>query len=145
MQAADLSPRRPRTACARCCTRSPPTRTCARRSRPAGWSRSREAGGWPIGEFVAPSRASRRRAKKDGHEGAREAVQARRRSGSARRRERREREAARKREEAERRKLERRLTAAREQADEAKQRLEAAQEAYESATHEVARIEEQLS
>ena len=43
------------------------------------------------------------------------------------------------------RKLERRLKTARDAAEEAKRRFDAAREAYEDATHEVARIEEQLS
>jgi hypothetical protein len=100
-----------------------------------------EAGGWPTGEFTAvPRKAPAKKAvpKREAKPSKRD--QDRERKAA----ERREREAARKREEAERRKLERRLKAARDAADEAKRRLEAAQEAYESATHEVARIEEQL-
>jgi hypothetical protein len=102
-----------------------------------------ESGGWPTGEFTAVPRKSP--PKKKQQRPARPAKPSKREQERERKAaERREREATRKREEAERRKWERRLKAAREQADEAKRRLEAAQEAYESATHEVARIEEQL-
>ena len=102
-----------------------------------------EAGGWPT------RRVHRRPAQVAAAQEGRQEGPARSRPSASQEREhkaaqRREREAAHKREEAERRKWERRLKAAREQAEEAKRRLEAAQEAYESATHEVARIEEQL-
>jgi hypothetical protein len=97
-----------------------------------------EAGGWPTGEFTAVPRKAPAKSKKPAKPAKRD--QERERKAE----ERREREAARKREEAERRKWERRLKAAREQAEEAKRRLDAAREAYEAATHEVARIEEQL-
>ncbi len=99
-----------------------------------------ESSGWPTGEFTAvPRRAPAKRLP------ARNAKPSKRDQERERKAtERREREAARKREEAERRKLERRLKTARDHAEEAKRRLDAAQEAYEDATHEVARIEEQL-
>jgi len=102
-----------------------------------------ESGGWPTGEFTAvPRRSPAKKKTKTAEAPAKPSKRDQERERKAA--ERREREAARKREEAERRKWERRLQAAREQADEAKRRLEAAREAYESATHEVARIEEQL-
>jgi hypothetical protein len=110
-------------------------------------------GAWPVGAFVAPPSPS---ASKEGGTKAgggrkapakREAPAARRKREEKERRaaERARKEAERKREEAERRKLERRLATAREEADAAKQRLDMAQDAYERATHEVARIEEQLN
>jgi hypothetical protein len=101
-----------------------------------------EPGGWPTGEFTAvPSKSPpRKKAKAAPPAKPSKRDQERERKAAQRR----EAEAARKREEAERRKWERRLKTAREQAEEAKRRLEAAREAYESATHEVARIEEQL-
>ena len=110
-----------------------------------------DGGAWPSGAFEAPAStpalkagtkeraAPKARPKRDPAE--RRRREAREREAA----ERREREAARKREEAERRRLERRLDTARAAVDDARNRLEAAQEAYESATHEVARIEEQLS
>jgi hypothetical protein len=103
-------------------------------------------GAWPEGAFVAAPR-ERRPAKQKAAGKPKESVAERRKREAAERKaaERAKREAERQREEAERRKLERRLRAARDAADEAKRRLEAAQEAYEDATHEVARIEEQLS
>jgi hypothetical protein len=99
-------------------------------------------GAWPEGAFVAAPRKPAKKEKK-----AKESAAERRKRETAERKaaERAKKEAERAREEAERRKLERRLRAARDAADEAKRRLEAAQEAYEDATHEVARIEEQLS
>ena len=110
-------------------------------------------GAWPVGAFVAPaaSTAASNEGTKEG--GARKAPAKRESAAAKRKREEKERkavdrarkEAERKREEAERRKLERRLAAARDAADEAKQRLDMARDAYERATHEVARIEEQLS
>jgi hypothetical protein len=109
-------------------------------------------GAWPVGAFVAPpSTAASRGGTKRG--GAREAPAKRESAAARRKREEKERKAAerarkeaeRQREDAERRKLERRLATAREEADAAKQRLDMARDAYESATHEVARIEEQLS
>jgi len=109
-------------------------------------------GAWPVGAFVArPSAPASRESAKAG--GARKAPEKRESAAAKRTREEKERKAAerarkeaeRKREEAERRKLERRLAAARDAADEAKQRLDMARDAYERATHEVARIEEQLS
>jgi len=110
-------------------------------------------GGWPLGDVVAPASTP---ASKEGPEegGEVRAARPKQRDAEARRKreqrdreaaERREREAAERREEAERRKLERRLKAARAAAEDARTRLEAAREAYESATHEVARIEEQHS
>jgi len=106
-------------------------------------------GAWPSGGVVAPASTPASRGGTKGGRGSSKARGAARpdREAEARREaaERLEREAARKREEAERRKLERRLRAARGAADDARNRLEAARDAYESATHEVARIEEQLS
>ena len=109
-------------------------------------------GAWPVGAFVAPASTS---ASKGGTKRAapRKAPEKRESAAAKRKREEKERKAAerarkeaeRQREEAERRKLERRLAAAREEADAAKQRLDMAKDAYERATHEVARIEEQLS
>jgi hypothetical protein len=106
-----------------------------------------EPGGWPTGEFTAvprrsPAKEKTTTAKTKTKEPAKPSKRDQERERKAAQR--REREAARKREEAERRKWERRLQTAREQAEAAKRRLEAAREAYESATHEVARIEEQL-
>ena len=104
-----------------------------------------EAGGaWPEGAFVAAPRE--RKAKPARKSAPKESAAERRKRETAERKaaERAKREAERQRADAERRKLERRLRAARDAADEAKRRLEAAQEAYEAATHEVARIEEQL-
>lgn len=109
-------------------------------------------GAWPSGAFVAPaSTPASREGTKAG--GARRAPAEREPAAERRKREARERKAAerarkeaeRRREEAERRKLERRLAAARDAADEAQQRLDMARDAYERATHEVARIEEQLT
>ena len=111
-------------------------------------------GAWPSGAFVAP--ASGTAASKDEGEkagGGRKAPAKREPAAARRKREAKERksaerarkEAERKREEAERRKLERRLATARDEADAAKQRLDMARDAYERATHEVARIEEQLT
>ena len=111
-------------------------------------------GAWPVGAFVAP--ASGTAASKGGGtkaDGARKAPAKRESAAAKRKREEKEqraaerarKEAQRAREEAERRKLERRLAAARDAADEAKQRLDMARDAYERATHEVARIEEQLN
>jgi hypothetical protein len=102
-------------------------------------------GAWPEGAFVAAPRKSAPKKQKEAKP--KESAAARRKREAAQRKaaERAKREAQRAREEAERRKLERRLRAARDAADEAKRRLEAAHEAYEDATHEVARIEEQLS
>ncbi len=111
-------------------------------------------GAWPVGAFVAPASetaASKEKGAKAG--GGRKAPASREPAAARRKREEKERKAAerarkeaeRKREEAERRKLERRLAAARDAADEAKQRLDMARDAYERATHEVARIEEQLN
>jgi len=109
-------------------------------------------GAWPVSGFVAPaSTPASREGTKGG--GARKPPAKREPAAARRKREEKERRAAerarkeaeRKREEAERRKLERRLAAARDAADEAKQRLEMARDAYERATHEVARIEEQLT
>jgi hypothetical protein len=109
-------------------------------------------GAWPSGAFVAPASTPALKGGTKG-EGASKARGGRRDAAERRRREarereaaeRREREAAQKRQEAERRRLERRLQAARDAAEAARDRLEAARDAYESATHEVARIEEQLS
>jgi hypothetical protein len=110
------------------------------------------SGAWPVGAFVAqPSAPASRESAKEG--GACKAPEKRESTAAKRKREEKDRRAAerarkeaeRKREEAERRKLERRLAAARDAADEAKQRLDMARDAYERATHEVARIEEQLS
>ena len=100
-------------------------------------------GAWPEGAFVAAPRQPRPAKKGKPRESAAE----RRKREAAERKaaERARKEAERSRAEAERRKLERRLKSAREAAAEAKRRLEAAQEAYEEATHEVARIEEQLN
>jgi hypothetical protein len=108
-------------------------------------------GAWPVGAFVPPTStpASKEGAKAGGGRKApreREPAAARRKREEQDRKaaERARKEAERQREEAERRKLERRLAAARDAADEAKQRLDMARDAYERATHEVARIEEQL-
>jgi len=100
-------------------------------------------GAWPEGAFVAAPREPR----------AKKAAKPKESAAERRKRETAQREAAdrarkqaeREREAAERRKLERRLKAARDAAEDARRRLDAAQEAYEAATHEVARIEEQLS
>jgi hypothetical protein len=104
-------------------------------------------GAWPEGAFVAAPRSSKPASKKAAKAKPRESAADRRKRDAAERKaaERAKKEAQRAREEAERRKLERRLKAAREAAEEAKRRLDAAKEAYEDATHEVARIEEQLS
>ena len=103
-------------------------------------------GAWPSGSFVAPPKEPKRRSAPSKPEKRESAAAKRKREEKERKAaERARREAERKREEAERRKLERRLKAARDAAEDAKQRLEAAHEAYEQATHEVARIEEQLS
>jgi PAS domain-containing protein len=101
-------------------------------------------GAWPSGAFVAPAEPRRAAPAKPGK---RESSAARRKREEQERKaaERARKEAERKREEAERRRLERRLEAARDAAEEAKQRLDMARDAYERATHEVARIEEQLS
>jgi hypothetical protein len=104
-------------------------------------------GAWPSGAFVAPppSSSKPRRAAPAKPEKRESAAAKRKREEKERKAaDRARKEAERKREEAERRKLERRLEAARDAAEDAKQRLEAAREAYERATHEVARIEEQL-
>jgi hypothetical protein len=109
-------------------------------------------GAWPVGGFVAPASTPASREGKGGG-GGRKAPAGREPAAARRKREAREakaaerarKEAERRREEAERRKLERRLAAARDAADEAKQRLDMARDAYERATHEVARIEEQLT
>jgi hypothetical protein len=102
-------------------------------------------GAWPEGAFVAAPRKSSPKKKKEAKP--RESAAERRKRDAAERKaaERARKEAERQRADADRRKLERRLKAARDAADEAKRRLDAAQEAYESATHEVARIEEQLN
>ena len=109
-------------------------------------------GAWPVGAFVAPaSTAASREGTKAGAArkapAKREAPAARRKREEKERRaaERARKEAERAREEAERRKLERRRATARDEADAAKQRLDMARDAYERATHEVARIEEQLT
>jgi hypothetical protein len=107
-------------------------------------------GAWPVGAFVAPTStpASREGTKGGGGRKApKETAAAKRKREEKERRaaERARKEAERAREEAERRKLERRLATAREEADAAKQRLDMARDAYERATHEVARIEEQLN
>jgi PAS domain-containing protein len=109
-------------------------------------------GAWPVGAFVAPastpaSREGTKRAAPRKPPEKRESAAARRKREEKERKaaDRARKEAERQREEAERRKLERRLAAARDAADEAKQRLDMAKDAYERATHEVARIEEQLS
>jgi len=101
-------------------------------------------GAWPEGAFVA---APRERPAKKKAKPAKESAAERRKRQAAEQKaaERARKQAEREREAAERRKLERRLKAARDAADEAKRRLDAAQEAYEAATHEVARIEEQLA
>jgi hypothetical protein len=98
-------------------------------------------GAWPEGAFVAAPRE--RKAKP----APRESPAERRKREAAERKaaERARKQAEREREAAERRKLERRLKAARDAAEDAKRRLDAAQEAYEAATHEDARIEEQLA
>ena len=85
-------------------------------------------GAWPSGAFVAPPPSAKPRRSAPPKPEKRESAAAKR-----------------KRDEAERRRLERRLAAAREEADAAKQRLDMARDAYERATHEVARIEEQLT
>jgi hypothetical protein len=102
-------------------------------------------GAWPEGAFVAAPRE--RTTKKTTRQKPKESAAERRKRETAERKaaERARKQAEREREAAERRKLERRLKAARDAADEAKRRLDAAQEAYEAATHEVARIEEQLT
>ena len=104
-------------------------------------------GAWPSGAFVAPPKSSEPRRASPAKPEKRESPAAKRKREEKERKaaERARKEAERKREEAERRKLERRLAAAREEAEAAKQRLDMAREAYERATHEVARIEEQLS
>jgi PAS domain-containing protein len=102
-------------------------------------------GAWPVGAFVAtpakPRSAAPPKPEKREPAAARRKREEKERGAAERARK----EAERKREEAERRKLERRLAAARDAADEARQRLDMARDAYERATHEVARIEEQLS
>ena len=100
-------------------------------------------GAWPEGAFVAAPR-ERKPARKKAAEKETAAQRRKREAAERKAAERARKEAEREREAAERRKLERRLKAARDAADEARRRLEAAQEAYEAATHEVARIEEQL-
>ena len=104
-------------------------------------------GAWPSGAFVAPSPPAKKRRSAPPKPEKREAAAAKRKREEKERKaaERARKEAERQREEAERRKLERRLEAARDAAEEAKQRLDMAKDAYERATHEVARIEEQLS
>jgi hypothetical protein len=104
-------------------------------------------GAWPVGAFTAaaPSAKPRRTAPQKPEKREPAAAKRKREERERRSAERARKEAERKREEAERRKLERRLAAARDAADEAKQRLDMARDAYERATHEVARIEEQLS
>ena len=104
-------------------------------------------GAWASGAFVAPPPSSKPRRSAPAKPEKRESAAAKRKREEKERKaaERARKEAERQREEAERRKLERRLRAARDAAEDAKRRLEAAQEAYEQATHEVARIEEQLS
>lgn len=110
-------------------------------------------GAWPSGAFVAPPSKAASTEEGSKRDGGRKAPAAREPAAARRKREEKERKAAerarkeaeRNREEAERRKLERRLAAARDAADEAKQRLDMARDAYERATHEVARIEEQLT
>jgi hypothetical protein len=107
-----------------------------------------EAGGaWPSGAFVAPPPSSKTRRSAPAKPEKRESAAAKRKRETKERKaaERARKEAERKREEAERRKLERRLATAREEAEAAKQRLDMARDAYERATHEVARIEEQLT
>jgi PAS domain-containing protein len=105
------------------------------------------AGAWPVGAFVAPPASAKPRRSAPARPEKREPAAAKRKREEKERKaaDRARKEAERKREEAERRKLERRLAAARDAADEAKQRLDMARDAYERATHEVARIEEQLS
>jgi len=103
-------------------------------------------GAWPSGAFVAPPERSKGRAAPSKPEKRESAAAKRKREEKERKAaERARKEAERQREEAERRKLERRLAVAREEAEAAKQRLDMAREAYERATHEVARIEEQLT
>ena len=105
-----------------------------------------EAGGaWPSGAFTAPAPAERKAEPAKRKKSESEAEKRKREERERKAAERARREAERRREEAERRRLERRLEAAREAADDARVRLDAAREAYERATHEVARIEEQLS
>ena len=107
-----------------------------------------EAGGaWPSGAFVAPATPAKPAKSRGSAPAKRESSAAKRKREEKERKaaDRSRKEAERKREEAERRKLERRLAAAREEADAAKQRLDMARDAYERATHEVARIEEQLT
>jgi hypothetical protein len=99
-------------------------------------------GAWPEGAFVAAPRERPAKKAKPAKESA--AERRKRQAAEQKAAERARKQAEREREAAERRKLERRLKAARDAADEAKRRLDAAQEAYEAATHEVARIEEQL-
>ena len=103
-------------------------------------------GAWPVGAFVAPQAPAKPRRSAPAKPEKRESATAKRKREEKERKaaDRARKEAERKREEAERRKLERRLAAARDAADEAKQRLDMARDAYERATHEVARIEEQL-
>jgi hypothetical protein len=104
-------------------------------------------GAWPVGAFVAPKPSEKPKRAAPAKPEKRESAAAKRKREEKERKsaERARKEAERKREEAERRKLERRLATAREEVDAAKQRLDMAQDAYERATHEVARIEEQLS
>ena len=102
-------------------------------------------GAWPEGAFVAAPRTPK--TKKAAPAKPKESAAEKRKRETAERKaaDRARKQAEREREAAERRKLERRLKAARDAADEAKRRLDAALEAYEDATHEVARIEEQLT
>ena len=102
-------------------------------------------GAWPVGAFVAPAPTERKAAPKKPEKRESAAAKRKREEKERKAAERARKEAERQREEAERRELERRLAAARDAADEAKQRLDMARDAYERATHEVARIEEQLS
>jgi PAS domain-containing protein len=104
-------------------------------------------GAWPSGAFVAPQPSAKSRRSAPPKPEKRESAATKRKREEKERKatERARKEADRKREEAERRRLERRLAAARDAADEAKQRLDMARDAYERATHEVARIEEQLT
>ncbi|HET8950260.1 MAG TPA: hypothetical protein VFN44_07110 [Solirubrobacteraceae bacterium] len=104
-------------------------------------------GAWPSGAFVAPPPSAKPRRSAAPKPEKRESPAAKRKREEQERKaaERARKEAERKRDEAERRRLERRLAAARDAADEAKQRLDMARDAYERATHEVARIEEQLT
>ena len=104
-------------------------------------------GAWPVGAFVAPAPQAKPSRSAPAKPGKREPAAAKRKREEKERKaaERARKEAERQREEAERRRLERRLATAREEAEAAKQRLDMARDAYERATHEVARIEEQLS